>query len=184
MAAWRWRRSAPSRCHVQASGPGTTGWPASATAQSQDALPIPYGASIARLLQPVVFGAVALAAVATVFLLRGRRGLAASGIATVVASPTLWPHGFVLALPALLGAPAAALAWAGLGLGTFDNVGPWLLTALAGAILVTRTWDGEPVDADPTHPFAGRAGPWASAPSGVTASAAGRDGAAGHPTAA
>jgi hypothetical protein len=86
-----------------------------------------------------------------------------------VASPTLWPHGFVLALPALLGAPSAALAWAGLGLGTLDNVGPWLLTALAGAILVTRTWDGQPVDADPTHPFAGRAGPWASAsPSATT----------------
>jgi len=153
-------------------------------AQSQDALPILYGASIARLLPPAVFVAVALAAVAAVFFVRGRRGLAASGIATIVASPTLWPHGFVLALPALLGAPSAALAWAGLGLGTFDNVGPWLLTALAGAILVTRTWDGQPVDADPTHPFAGRAGPWASASPSVTASASGRRDASGHPTAA
>jgi len=60
-------------------------------------------------------------------------------------------------------------------------VGPWLLTVLAGAILVTRTWDGEPVDADPTHPFAGRAGPWASASPSATWGASGRRDASGHP---
>jgi Glycosyltransferase family 87 len=153
-------------------------------AQSQDALPILYGDSIARFLPPAVFVAVALAAVAAVFFVRGRRGLAASGIATIVASPTLWPHGFVLALPALLGAPSAALAWAGLGFGTFDNLGPWLLTVLAGAMLLARTWDGESVDADPTHPLAGRAGPWAAASPSATGGASGRRDASGHPTAA
>lgn len=131
-------------------------------AQSQGALPILYGASIARALPSVVFGAVAVAAVAAIFLLRGRRGLAASGIATIVASPTLWPHGFVMAIPALLGAPAAAIVWAGFGFGTLDSLGPWIFTVLAGAMLLAPSWADVPVDSQLSHPLGGQTGPWSA----------------------
>jgi hypothetical protein len=95
--------------------------------QSQVNLPILFGDSIAGVLPPLVYVAVSVAAVGAALVASGRRGLAAFGIATIIASPSLWPHGFVMAMPAILGFRSAALVWLALGLPP-GAVGMWAMT--------------------------------------------------------
>jgi hypothetical protein len=61
-----------------------------------------YGVGLAKYLPLPVF--IAIAAVATVLALAatGRIGLAHLGLASVIASPSLWSHGFMFAIPAFL----------------------------------------------------------------------------------
>ena len=78
---------------------------------------------------------------------RGLDGLARFGVATVVASPSLFTHGFLVALPAFLGLrPIAALARLG-----FTSVAPglgwWLsivLVVVASVATVLRRSAGGP----------------------------------------
>jgi hypothetical protein len=84
--------------------------------QSQVNMPILYGDSLARVLPPLAYFAVSAAAIGLALLAGGRRGLAALGVATIVASPSLWPHGFVMALPAVFSLRSTALVWLALGL--------------------------------------------------------------------
>lgn len=130
--------------------------------QSQVNLPLLFGASIARQLPPLVYVAVSVAAIGAALVARGRRGLAALGIATIIASPSLWPHGFVMALPALFGVRWAALVWLALGLPP-GTVGLWAMTGLAIGALLLPGW-GRRIDQDLVHPLSGTEGPWASEP--------------------
>lgn len=115
-------------------------------AQSQENLPILYGLSLAQWLPLAVFLATSAAAVVVALLPSGRRGLAALGLASIVASPSLWPHGFLVALPAVLFLDAAWL-WLALGVGVG---GAWLwVLPVAGALALVRP------DRGPTAP-----GPW------------------------
>ncbi len=131
--------------------------------QSQVNLPILYGDSLAAFVPALVYVVVAAAAVAVALLARGRQGLAGLGLASIVASPTLWPHGFVTAIPALLGSRWASVVWLALGVGAgFDVRGYWAMTALAAIALLTRNWDETRITADRGHPLAGTLGPWST----------------------
>jgi hypothetical protein len=131
--------------------------------ETQVNLPIYFGESIAHVLSPLAFAAVGLAAVGAALLPRGRRGLAALGVATIVASPALWPHGFLLAIPAILGSRQSAVVWLALGLPTIYGPGLWAMTGLAVTALLVPGW-GRGTVADPVHPLGGTNGPWPPEP--------------------
>jgi hypothetical protein len=124
-------------------------------AASQSDVPALYGFSYAKWLPAPVYLVACGAFVGVALLLRGRRGLAALGLASIFASPALWPHGFVFALPALLMLESGGLVLLLLGIGAF---GPnmWLLF-MAGwlAVLAARR---EP--AGRLHPLAEADGSW------------------------
>jgi hypothetical protein len=125
-------------------------------AASQQNVPAMYGYSIAQLLPGPIFALIGVLAVVAALLLRGRRGLAALGLATIVVSPSLWPHGFVFALPAVLTLESGVAVWAVLGAGALGS-DMWLLV-YAGwlALAAARRRPGDPI-----HPLAGTDGPWA-----------------------
>jgi hypothetical protein len=124
-------------------------------AASQAEVPALYGFSYAKLLPGVVYSALCVAFLGLALIFRERPGLAALGLASIFASPALWPHGFVFALPAVLMLESGAGVWLILGAGAF---GPnmWLLF-MAGwvAVLGARR-----MPADRIHPLVGRDGPW------------------------
>jgi hypothetical protein len=124
-------------------------------AASQAEVPALYGFSYAKLLPGGVYSALCVAFLGLALIFRGRPGLAALGLASIFASPALWPHGFVFALPAVLMLESGAGVWLILGAGAF---GPnmWLLF-MAGwvAVLGARR-----MPAGRIHPLVGRDGPW------------------------
>jgi hypothetical protein len=126
--------------------------------QSQVKVPILFGNSLALIMPTVVFVAVSATAVIAALAQRGRRGLAGLGLASIVASPSLWLHGFVMGIPALLAMPATAV-WLALGAATIGGLGLWAMFAIAAVGLVAGAWES-PLPADPLHPLGGRRGPW------------------------
>jgi hypothetical protein len=126
-------------------------------AASEAAVPSLYGYSYAQMLPGVVFAVVAIALVGLALLPRGRPGLAAMGLASIFASPALWPHGFVFALPAVLMLENGAAVWMLLGAGAFGSnmwllfYGGWLSVAAARRL-----------PSGLLHPLAGTDGPWPS----------------------
>ena len=126
-------------------------------AASEAAVPSLYGYSYAQMLPGVVFAVVAIALVGLALLPRGRPGLAAMGLASIFASPALWPHGFVFALPAVLMLENGAAVWMLLGAGAFGSnmwllfYGGWLSVAAARRL-----------PSGLFHPLAGTDGPWPS----------------------
>lgn len=126
-------------------------------AASQAAVPSLFGHSYAGALPAAVFTALAAAFVGLALLFPGRPGLAALGLASIFASPSLWPHGFVFALPALLMLESGTAVLMLLGAGAF---GPnmWLLFGGAWiAVVAARR-----LPSGSFHPLAGTDGPWPS----------------------
>ena len=130
-----------------------------------------YGFGLVRYLPFVPF--VAVAALVTIVALRsrGREGLARLGLATVVASPSLYTHGLIVAVPALL---LLRPRWMWLALGTMSvapGIGWWTgigLTVLAWVIPVLRraesAWEiAASADDDALHPLPRGATPWPTA---------------------
>jgi hypothetical protein len=114
-----------------------------------------YGYSYAKELSAPAYVAACGALTVLALAFRGRRGLAALGLASLFASPALWPHGFVFALPAVLMLESGTAVWLLLGAGAF---GPnmWLLFGGGWlAILAARR-----LPAGRLHPLAGTDGPW------------------------
>ena len=70
--------------------------------QSQQNLPGLYGSGLGRWLPIWIFVPMAIAVVLAALQTRGRKGLARLGLASVVASPSLWNHGFVFVIPEFL----------------------------------------------------------------------------------
>lgn len=70
--------------------------------QSQQYLPGLYGVGLGRYLPMWVFAAIAVLTVLGALWARGREGLARLALASVVASPSLYIHGFVFAIPSFL----------------------------------------------------------------------------------
>ena len=70
--------------------------------QSEQYLPGLYGVGLGKFLP--MWQVIAIAGVVTLgaFLGRGRDGLARFSLASVIASPSLWSHGFLFAIPAVL----------------------------------------------------------------------------------
>ena len=108
---------------------------------------IPYGAYLLVAAVTVVIA---------VILGKGRAGLARLGIASVVASPSLYRHGFMILLPGLLG-NGELLFWLSLGL-SGRAVG-WAIT---GAIAAVGTFRFATTErrADTVHPLGPRGAPW------------------------
>jgi hypothetical protein len=123
-------------------------------AESQPAVAEMFGLSSARYMPGPAFVAVSVAVVALASLFSGRRGLAAFGLASILASPSLWPHGFVFALPAVLMLESGAAVWLVLGVGAIGG-NPWLLfyAGWVGIVAARRLPDA-------LHPMAGTDGPW------------------------
>lgn len=133
--------------------------------QSQAIMPGLYGASLSHLLPYGAFLLVAGIAVVLALRYRGRRGLAALGLASTAVSPVLWAHGFIVAAPAflMLGAP---LLWTAVGLTSLLNTGPgWQLVMLLGALPLAVAWTRHRAG-EPWHPLGPAAGPWPAADDG------------------
>jgi hypothetical protein len=124
-------------------------------AASQASVPALYGYSYAGALPAELFTAMCVVLVGLALLLRGRPGLAALGLASIFASPSLWPHGFVFALPAVLMLESGPVVWLLLGAGAF---GPnmWLLFGGGWFALVAA----RRLPSGALHPLAGTDGPW------------------------
>jgi hypothetical protein len=131
--------------------------------QTQQALPVLYGHSLAQYLPLPLFAALSLAAVAVALVAGGRKSLAMLGLAMIVASPSLWPHGFMMALPAALALPTPVL-WLTLGVALTGGA-LWLLPAVAVTTIVLD-WQRLRIGPDPVHPLGGTAGPWGRAQNG------------------
>jgi hypothetical protein len=98
-------------------------------AASQPGLPLLVEMGLGAFLPSVVPIVAGVAAVAWAWLGRGLDGLARFGLATVVASPSLFSHGWLVALPAFLGLRPVVL-WLALGI-TSAAPGPgWWLAAV------------------------------------------------------
>ncbi len=101
-------------------------------AKSQSFLPGSlYGIGLDRYAPDIL--AIILGVAVTLVALRvhGREGLARLGAATVVASPSLYAHGFLLAVPALLRL-RPALLWLAIGITSVaPGIGWWAAIALA-----------------------------------------------------
>jgi Glycosyltransferase family 87 len=70
--------------------------------QSQQILTGLYGIGLGRWIPVWAYVLIGLAGVAAALLARGRKGLARLGLASVIASPSLWSHGLVFAIPEIL----------------------------------------------------------------------------------
>lgn len=135
--------------------------------QSQQNLHGLYGVGLGRYLPTAVFVAIAALVLLAALWPRGREGLARLGLASVVASPSLWSHGFVFAIPAFLRLRAEWLwlvaglttvgAWPGPQLALVIGVAAWFVKRLARP-------EGEPHDRPrsrpPLHPLGAAREPW------------------------
>ena len=122
---------------------------------SQTQVPILFGVSLAEDLPGWAFVLLSAVAVsAALLLLRGRRSLAGLGLAAIVASPSLWLHGFVFAIPAVLDLESSALVWAVLGVAGFAYGAWWMIVIGALALLAAQ----QPRPDDALHPLAGTTG--------------------------
>ena len=100
---------------------------------SQSAIPGLYGFSLSHVLPYGVYVLVALGTVAAALAVRGRRGLAALGLASAIVSPVLWAHGFIVAAPALLMLDAP-LFWVAVGMTSLLNGPGWQMVMVASAL--------------------------------------------------
>jgi hypothetical protein len=113
-------------------------------AESQVNLPILYGWSLAQWLPFGLFAVLSVLVAVAGLWFSGPRGLAALGLASIVASPSLWPHGFLVALPAVFFLDAAWM-WLALGLGV-GGAWLWSLVVLgAWGVIHRRRAEGTPV---------------------------------------
>jgi hypothetical protein len=133
-------------------------------AASQSAVPALYGFALPGFVPYPVYVALAALAVAFAFLARSRESLARFGVATVVASPSLFTHGFLTAIPALLGLRTFWL-WASLALTASVLGGGWwfaILIALAARLLpfMRRVSD----ETDALQPLGAAPTPWSRPP--------------------
>jgi len=116
-------------------------------AASQPLVPALVGFGLGAYLPGLLPLALGIAAVGWAWLGRRLDGLARFGVATVVASPSLFTHGLLVALPAMLGLRPMAL-WLALGITSVaPGIGWWLaivLVVAASAVPGLRRTTGGP----------------------------------------
>jgi hypothetical protein len=95
-----------------------------------------YGLALERYLPWVVATAIALLAVGAAAFARRTESLGRFGVATIVASPSLYGHGFILALPAIT---TLRLRWAWLALG-LTTISPGGANTWGAIVLVALSW--------------------------------------------
>jgi hypothetical protein len=141
--------------------------------ESQLILPMSlYGVGLPRYVPEWIAYGIGAGAVVLALRTRGREGLAWFGLATVVASPSLFAHGFIVALPAFL-LLSPLWAWTAIGI---TSIVPgstfWYAVLIAGigyALPVLRRRparrnDAQTPTAEPMDLLAGADGPWPGAP--------------------
>lgn len=143
-------------------------------ARTQQEVKSLYGLSLERYLPTILVLIAAAAVVVLALLVRGLGCLARLGVATIVAQPSLYIHGFIVALPALLELrsrwvwlAAAVLATAvptDILPGRLPWPGPWLAVALVVASWAQPGLRRDSVQADePYHPLGSAPRPWPTA---------------------
>jgi hypothetical protein len=136
---------------------------------SESALPGLYGFGLLRYLPALACVALAALALSVAWVGRGLQSLARFGVATVVASPSVFGHGMLIAVPAMLSLRTVWL-WLAIGfLSTPDGLQWWLAVLVVAASWIVPAMrrsslgavaDGE---GDPLHPLAPGAEAWPSA---------------------
>lgn len=138
--------------------------------RSEQLLPGLYGVGLGRYMPMWAFLVVAVVALAGALRAGGREGLARLGLASVVASPSLWTHGFVFAVPAYLRLRAdvfwlvAGMTCQGVWPGPQATLGiaaaAWLFTGLTRQAADAKTNGGS--GSDVLHPLGAAVEPWPS----------------------
>jgi hypothetical protein len=126
-----------------------------------------YGVGLGRHFPMTVFLAIAAFTIVAALAVRGREGLARLGLASVVASPSLWSHGYVFAIPAFLRLRAEWLwlvvgmlcvgQWPGPQLSLAVGVAAWFVKGLARDPVSATS---EPASRRPFHPLGSVPEPW------------------------
>ena len=118
-----------------------------------------YGVGLAKYLPLPLFIAIALAATVLALRSSGRIGLARLGLASVIASPSLWSHGFMFAIPAFLSlrAPWLWLVAGLLSIGPFP--GPQIALLIAALAWFLPTLRRDDMETGP-HPLGDAVTPW------------------------
>jgi hypothetical protein len=130
--------------------------------QSEMALPnYLYGFGFPRYIPELAWVAVASVVVVAALGLRGKAGLARLGLATVVASPTVFAHGFLVAVPAFLSIRSVWL-WASLGVTSVaPDLGWWAAVGVAVAAWFVPALRRVPATPDDRlHPLGRVVEPW------------------------
>jgi hypothetical protein len=128
---------------------------------SQELLPnLLYGYGLGRYLPGVVYVAIAIVVTGVALMARSRLDqLARLGTATVAASPSLFSHGILLALPSFLRLDTPWF-WLGLAITSSTHGEVWL----AGLGLIVVSWFvpamAKRAAADPWHPLGAATIPW------------------------
>jgi hypothetical protein len=139
---------------------------------SQVNMPTLYGFGLPRFVPVWAFVALAAAAVLAALRVTGREGLARLGTATIVASPSLWGHGLLLAVPSMLDLRALWL-WLAIGITSAPDglqwwwaigliAASWFVPGLrrpAAATAGTAEGDTDGL----LHPLVAGLGPWPEA---------------------
>ncbi|MEO7664804.1 MAG: glycosyltransferase 87 family protein, partial [Candidatus Limnocylindrales bacterium] len=123
-----------------------------------------YGIALPRYLGALPALAVGLAVLLLALRARGTEGLARLGLATPALSPSVFVHGFLVAIPAMLALRPAVLWLAVAAMSFGSNAAYWLGPGLAVAGWLIpelrrncrRSWKKEGVP----DPLGGSAGPW------------------------
>ena len=131
---------------------------------SQSSLPGLYGFGLPRFVPFGAYLALAIAAVLVALRPRGRESLARLGTAAVVASPSLFGHGLLMAVPSLLSLRSPWL-WLAIGfLSTPDGLQWWLAIAVVAASWAAPGMKHAGTSEDePLHPLAPNGEPWPNA---------------------
>jgi hypothetical protein len=131
--------------------------------ESQRLLPNLYGFGLARYIPFAAFAAIAVVVLILALRAAGRRDqLARLGVATVVGSPSLFSHGFLVALPALFRLDTAWF-WLAFGI-TACAPGPAWFAAVAIVVVSWFVPSMRKRTADEWHPLGASVRPWPDAP--------------------
>jgi hypothetical protein len=131
---------------------------------SQDSLPGLYGFGLPRFVPYAVFAALALLALAAALRAKGTESLARLGTATIVASPSLFGHGMLAAVPSILSLRSPWL-WLAIGfLSTPDGLAWWLAVVVIAASWAVPAMRRAPASAssepETLHPMGDACRPW------------------------
>jgi len=139
---------------------------------SQQNVPVLYGFGLLKFVPLWAFVALAVAALLAALRATGCEGLARLGTATIVASPSLWGHGLLVAVPSMLNLRAPWL-WLAIGITSApDGLQWWWAIGLIAASWfmpglrrpAAAAGDSAAGEADESlHPLAAGVGPWPEA---------------------
>jgi Glycosyltransferase family 87 len=147
-----------------------------AFAQSEANIPALYGVGLGRYAPFAIVLVVGVAVIICAIRVRGVEGLGRLGVATIVLQASVYSHGFIVSLPALLSLRSRWFWVATAALSITISTGPSLGSAIGwpgtwiAIVLVVASWAvpslrrGASTLDDPYHPLGRVALPWPGAP--------------------